>query len=597
MEDKNKEIIALNDYEHVCLRPTMYVGSCAKSEYKMPIINGEGLIEYHDKRIVVGFWKLFLEIFDNAIDEGKRCKGKMKRINIKLNTNENSISVQDTGGGFYLGTEMNEKTGQNNIQTAFTSLRAGSNFVRNIDDSNLIGTNGVGASIVNMLSDEFSVETTTKDYNHYCVWNRFEKKSSGTRKTLKSDEIGTTVKFKPKVDLFVDEKWDVELLKFIISTKQFILRETEDELSNLKINFYVDEKKININYKLVPDNSIVVKTKLGLVAIFDKYENSDFTGFVNGARCQGIFQKIIHDKINSYFDYSLAHHYYNSMIIMNLHPSLVQFGDQNKTRFETARVLIEGDIEKAFNNKINTKFLNSSLYKRIKKRVDDKLFSDEIKKIKKSQKESKVKISKKYTSATKKLKTLYICEGLSAGGSLLQKRDSFTEGVYTLKGKIKNCRDIRDLSSNQEVIDLMTILKLKIDSKSDWSPSYDEIVIATDYDPDGVGHICSLLINLFYKWFPSVVENNHLYLLETPLLSVENGKTKDYYYNLKDVNLDDIKGKKRYLKGLGSLTLKDWEYVMNNKKFIRFKADEKAEQMLEMAFGKDSQKRKNWLKR
>ena len=195
------------------------------------------------------------------------------------------------------------------------------------------------------------------------------------------------------------------------------------------------------------------------------------------------------------------------------------------------------------------------------------------------------------------MKTLYICEGLSAGGSLLQKRDSFTEGVYTLKGKIKNCRDIRDLSSNQEVIDLMTILKLKIDSKSDWSPSYDEIVIATDYDPDGVGHICSLLINLFYKWFPSVVENNHLYLLETPLLSVENGKTKDYYYNLKDVNLDDIKGKKRYLKGLGSLTLKDWEYVMNNKKFIRFKADEKAEQMLEMAFGKDSQKRKNWLKR
>lgn len=597
MSSKKNEIISLSDYEHVRLKPTIYIGSINKNEQHIPILNDSGIIEYHNKPFMVGFYKLFLEILDNAIDEAKRCK-TMKQISIKLNTKDNSITIQDFGGGFYKGTNINKKTGLNNIKTAMSSLRAGSNFVRDGSDSNLIGTNGVGASIVNMLSSKFSLTTTTKKYSYTCEWENFKIVNETDRPyNSKKDILGTTITFIPDASIFNDEIWDLDIIKFIISTKQFILKHTEPLLQKLKLDFNVNSKKISTKMKLIPDNSVVINTKIGLVALFDPYDKSNSTGFINGARCKGLFQKMIHDKVNSYFDTFTAHRqFYNSMIIMNLHPSLVVFGDQNKTRFESPRKLIDDVISKNFFNKIHKEFVGTPLYKRIKKKVDDSRMTDAIRSIKKSQRESKVKVSNKYTSANKKFDILYICEGLSASGSLLQKRDSNTEGVYSLRGKIMNCRDIRDLSSNQEIIDLMTILDLKLD-KDNWKPKYDKIVIATDYDPDGVGHICSLLLNLFTIWFPSVVENGHLYLLETPLVSIQKGNKMEYIYNLNDVDVSNIHGSKRYLKGLGSLTLKDWQFVMNNKKFIQFKKDLKSSKMLDMAFGKDSQKRKNWLRR
>ena len=592
----DKEIQLLSEFEHIRLRPQILIGSIAKSNYSIPILNSDGIIEYKSTDMIVGFYKLFLEILDNAIDEAKRTPS-MKKIIVKLNTSNNLISIRDTGGGFYKGTEINKKSGINNIKTALSKTKAGSNFKRSSSDSNLIGMNGVGASVVNMLSDYFKVNSITKDYNYTCVWEDFNITKEETKKYIKSkDQLGTTIEFIPLTSMFKDEKWDIDILKFIISSKQFIIKNTEDNIKKLSIDFFVDNHKVEINYPLIPKDSIVIQSNIGLIAISKKYDNSEPTGFINSARCQGIFQKIVHDKINSYFNYSLSHHFYNTLIIMNFHPSVVEFGDQNKTRFETARHKVEHIISSNFFNKLDRKFKNSDLFYHIEEKVNERVFNDEVKKIKKTQKVKLKTISKKYTSATKKFETLYISEGLSAGGSILQKRNSLTDGVYTLKGKIKNCRTITDLSSNDECIELMSILGLKVGDDS-VIPKYDKIVIATDYDPDGVGHICTLLINFFNKWFPNVIEGGHLYLLETPLLSIENNKTKKYFYNLSDKAIKNIKGKKRYLKGLGSLTLKDWEYVMNNKKFIQFVVDKNSDKMLDMAFGTDSKKRKNWLKR
>ena len=117
-------------------------------------------------------------------------------------------------------------------------------------------------------------------------------------------------------------------------------------------------------------------------------------------------------------------------------------------------------------------------------------------------------------------------------GSILQKRDPRTDGVYSLKGKIKNARTVRDLGTNAEIIDLMNILQLEPGNGG--GCTFANVAIATDWDPDGIGHVASLVINLFYKWFPQVIESGKLNILITPLVSIDEGKGRKYFYSLED---------------------------------------------------------------
>ena len=181
-------------------------------------------------------------------------------------------------------------------------------------------------------------------------------------------------------------------------------------------------------------------------------------------------------------------------------------------------------------------------------------------------------------------------------GSILQKRDPQNDGVYALKGKIKNCRTLSDLSENKEILEMMQILNLDPTVKnSQMISGYKRVVIATDPDPDGA-HITSLLINLFYKWFPFVIVNSQLTLLRTPLVTIGDGKKRKYFFDM-----DEFKTSKsgntgiRYLKGLGSLSLDDWEFVMSNKKLVTISAPQKSKEFLDMAFGDSSDLRKKWL--
>jgi len=188
----------------------------------------------------------------------------------------------------------------------------------------------------------------------------------------------------------------------------------------------------------------------------------------------------------------------------------------------------------------------------------------------------------------------------SARGSILQKRNSKSDGVYSLKGKVKNARTILDLASNAEIVDLMNILN--IEPNDGKNASYKNIVIATDWDPDGIGHIASLLINLFFKWFPSVIDQRRLHVLITPLISVDTKDGREYFHSqIKLTNWQNENPKikinnVRYLKGLGSLDIKDWEYVMFYRDMWVLYKDRSAKKMLNMAFGNSSNLRKKWLK-
>lgn len=191
-----------------------------------------------------------------------------------------------------------------------------------------------------------------------------------------------------------------------------------------------------------------------------------------------------------------------------------------------------------------------------------------------------------------------ICHNSALGG-ISQKRNPETDGIYRLKGKIKNARTIGDLSKNAEIVDLMNILGLDPNGTS-VKCSYDKIMIATDWDPDGIGHIASLLINLFYKWFKFIIDQDKLFILITPLVSVEMGKERKYFYSMKEFGEFVKEGKEkysgvRYLKGLGSLSTQDWEIIMRKRDSYRIYADRSASKLLWVAFDGKSSYRKKWL--
>jgi hypothetical protein len=252
-------------------------------------------------------------------------------------------------------------------------------------------------------------------------------------------------------------------------------------LKNLNIELYWDGKLIDTNGDLFPKTSFSLETPIGEVVIWEKYDNSGSISFVNSAMCTGMHQRLVNEFINEKLDDSLGHHFYDTFISLNLPPKFVKFGDQNKTRFVTPREEITPPIKGSILNKLD-KFFKTDIYKRILKKVVERRTEGEVKKLKAEKRKVNVKHSHKYFPPTSRTaESLFIVEGLSAMGSILQKRNPSKEGVYALKGKIKNARSLSDLADNKEILELMQILNLEPNSPNTTCP-YQQIIIATDAD-------------------------------------------------------------------------------------------------------------------
>lgn len=595
MSQSKKEIVALSDFEHVLHRPTMYIGSVEKSEEKVQIVEPGKLVE-KSKIISVGFYKMLNEIVDNAFDEAKRMKGVMPKIIVKINSKTNEVSVTDTGGGFLNAEQPNPKTGESNVITAMSMLRAGSNFYNEDSNDSLIGTNGVGAALVNMLSDSFSVLTVNDKIAYYANWNQFQKVNETTEKRKRGDATGTTVTYTPRKDIFKGCSWDKEYLHTMFIFREF-LKKQDPVISNLEIEFYFDSERMNLDIPFIPEDAVVIQTKIGMIAVWKGYEGSASASFINGAICTGPHQRIFTEWINDLFNYQYAHHFYHSFIILNFQPKLVKFADQNKTKYAAGRWEIYPIIEKEFKKKIDRTIPRTQFFDDVKKIIEERTAQQHLNNIKSKKKAAAKKISDKYFPPSQSKGTLFIVEGSSAMGSILQKRDPRIDAVYSLKGKIKNARNLSDLGSNNEIIDLMNILNLEPRDGS--KCSFANIAISTDWDPDGIGHIASLVINLFYKWFPQVIEQGRLHILITPLVSAEVKNKRQYFYSLHEWAEFEKSGTAyknvRYLKGLGSLSIEDWEKVMAERKMFKIRVDRSAAKYIDIAFGNSADKRKKWL--
>ena len=595
MSQSKKEIVALSDFEHVLHRPTMYIGSVEKSDEKVQIVEPGKLVE-KSKIISVGFYKMLNEIVDNAFDEAKRMKGTMPKIIVKVNSKTNEVSVTDTGGGFLNAEKPNPKTGASNVETAMSMLRAGSNFYNEGSTDSLIGTNGVGAALVNMLSEQFSVTTVNSEVEYTVSWNRFVKGDEIVKPKNKKTPTGTTVTYIPRKDIFKGCTWDKEYLHTMFIFREF-LKKQDTVISNLDIEFYFDNEKMKLDIPFIPEDAVVVQTKIGMIAVWKGYEGSTSASFINGAICTGPHQRIFTEWINELFNYQYAHHFYQSFIILNFPPSLVKFGDQNKTKYAAGRWEIYPVLDKEFKKKIDRTIPRTQFFDDVKKLIEEKTAQQHLNNIKNKKRTAAKKISDKYFPPSQSKGTLFIVEGSSAMGGILQKRDPRIDAVYSLKGKIKNARNLSDLGSNNEIIDLMNILNLEPRDGS--KCAFANIAIATDWDPDGIGHIASLVINLFYKWFPQVIEQGKLNILITPLVSAEVKGKRQYFYSMHEWAEFERGGTPyknvRYLKGLGSLSIQDWERVMSERKLFKIRIDRSAAKYIDIAFGNSADKRKKWL--
>jgi len=587
-----KEIKVLSERDHILLRPTVYVGSVKPTDEKVPIIK-EGKLYVEPRTISVGMYKLFDEVFSNSLDEAKRMGGKMKKITINIDSSKNSVSIKDTGNGFYKGTEINSTSGKSNIETAVSQLRAGSNFENDEVEESLVGTNGMGVSLVNVLSKYFSIETINEKFYYFQDWKHYEANEPQVQSKTPGMKSGTKVTFIPFSEVFGYSKWDKEVLSSILILKYDLIKR-DPIIGKLEIELNWDGRGINLETSFVSDDSFKINTDIGQITIWEKYDGSGSLSFVNSALCTGIHQKIVNDFVNEKLDDTLGHHFYDCLIVLNLPPKYVKFGDQNKTRFVTTREEIESLLVNKFGSKLQN-FFKTPLYERILKKVEERKNEGYVKKLRAEKRKVNLKHSHKYFPAQKSIaENLFIVEGLSAMGSILQKRNPKEDGVYALKGKIKNCKNIGDLSDNKEILELMHILGLDPTSRNSEVIGYKKIVIATDPDPDG-SHITSLLINLFYKWFPTIVKTKRLTTLKIPLVSVGDGKKRKYFWDLDEFKSSRTAGNIRYLKGLGSLSLDDWEWVMKDKVLTFIDESSDSKDKLEMAFGDSADARKRWL--
>lgn len=553
-------IQVLEGLEAVRKRPGMYIGSTSSR----------------------GLHHLVWEIIDNAIDEA--LAGYCTHIEVTIGK-DNSITVKDDGRG--IPVDIHPKTGKSTVETVYTVLHAGGKFGGGGYKVSG-GLHGVGASVVNALSDWLEVRVY-KNGNVY--YQRF---SGGGHPeddlkiidTCDENRTGTTVHFLPDDQIFTETTvYDYEILKTRLKELAFLnkgLRISlfDDREADKKDSFYYEGgiieyvQMINKNKGPIHDSIVYVEgeendIKVEVALQYNETYNSSIYSFVNnittpegGTHEDGV-RRALTRILNKYAtnagimkekDESLTGDDVRegiTMIISIKHPN-PQFEGQTKTKLGNSEV--RGIADKIFSETFERFLMENPDQARI---ILDKSMTASRARVaaKKARELTRRKGDLDITNFYGKLSDckskdatiseIFLVEGDSAGGSAIKGRDSMTQAILPLRGKILNVEKARldRALSNEEIRTIITAFGTGIGEEFDLSKlRYHKIIIMTDADVDG-SHIRVLLLTLFYRFFRPIVEAGHVYAAQPPLYRITHGKTRKYV-------LDDAE-RDEYLASLG----------------------------------------------
>ena len=617
----DNSIQILEGLEAVRKRPGMYIGST-------------------DTR---GLHHLIWEIVDNSIDEALNGYGKKIQITLEA---DGSVTVQDEGRGMPIGQHA---SGVNTLQVIFTVLHAGGKFSSEGGYKTAGGLHGVGASVVNALSEWLTVEVAHDGELVRMEFADGGKKIGKLEHLGKTNRTGSTVRFKPDPRIFstTEYKYDVVCERareeaFLLNGIAMVVSDKRNKKNETETYLYEDGLIAFLGYLHEDRNVLMNPVKFSGEAngiqvevafqYTDDYQENTYS-FVNLVRTgdggtheagfKGAFTKAINDYARKYGllkakDKNLeggdVREGLTTILSVSVPEELLQFEGQTKSKLGTpqAKTAVEAVVSEKLSfwleeNRNQSDTLVRKMLKASLARIAARKARDEIRKGKRVGKGEKVLSGKLAPAQTKdaRVKELFLVEGDSAGGSAKQGRDSHYQAILPLRGKVLNTEKctLSDIEKNEELNTLIYTLGAGVGPDFDYKESnYGKVIIMTDADDDG-SHIQILLLTFFYRYMRPLLEQGMVYIALPPLYKVTKGKTTEYVYS--DQELDALRHKlgkveiQRY-KGLGEMNATQlWETTMDPSQRTLIKVGisdgVKAERRVTVLMGDKAELRRKWI--
>jgi DNA gyrase subunit B len=578
------QIQVLEGLEAVRKRPGMYIGSTSSR----------------------GLHHLVYEIVDNSIDEA--LAGFCKNIDVIIHK-DNSITVSDDGRGMPIG--IHHKMNKPTVEVIMTVLHAGGKFGGGAYKVSG-GLHGVGASVVNALSETCEVQVKSEGHIWKQTYHR-GKVASPFEKIGDSDEHGTTIYFKPDSEIFEETEFDYDILSKRIRELAFLNKGIKinllDERTDKVDNFHYEGgiksfvSYLNRNKEPIFSEPIYVEgRKEGkcyvevAIQYNDGYTENIFAfannidtveGGTHLAGFKSALTRVFNDYAKKYGfikenDKNLSGDDIREGLTAVISVKLTdpQFEGQTKTKLGNSEV--RGIVDSIVADKVST-FLeeNPQIGKII---IDKSMVAARAREAAKKARElTRRKSVLESTALPGKLADcasrdpseceIYIVEGDSAGGSAKQGRDRKFQAILPLRGKILNVEKQRidRILSSDTIKSMITAFGGGVGKDFDVSKiRYHRVIIMTDADVDGA-HIRTLILTFFYRYMKQLIEDGHVYIAKPPLYKVAKGKNEIYSYTDKELEdvLNQLGGKdtnidiQRY-KGLGEMNPEQlWETTMN----------------------------------
>lgn len=611
----------LTAFEHARLRTEMYLGS--RDPHKQVVLEyGAGGPIAVETSWVPALFTAFREVLDNALDE-VAAHGHGDRIDISYDASNMVFSIQDNGRGIPIDFDAAE--GKYAATVLLSETMAGRNFE---DDRGATrGLNGVGATIVNYVSEYFDVDIE-RDNKHFN--QRFIESDNGHVAQdpivlpKKGKTTGTKIAFRlsPKVfkhlklpESFIQARvYEAALcyphIKLFYNGVQVKSKGVEKDLFSREkpIVFQMEKGNFKSNFWLVPNffpsGSEYSHSLVNAIPMFnggthiDAFKRNFFAGMIDALGPTSKRKKLTPNRSD------LA----DGMLIFNItQMDAPQFDSQSKTRLineEVAKIvaaeMANPDFYKAVIRR-NPEWIED-VYKRCAERTLKKDTADVSKMAKRA---GKVRVAKLHdaTSINRASCSLFLTEGDSAKGGLVEARNPSIHGVLPLKGKVMNVHGLtpKQIYENDELARMMNTLGLVPGKRANRHLlRYGRVYITTDADEDGKS-ICALLANFFYLNWPELFDPAHpvIHVFDTPLIIAVKGKDRKYWYadNVDDFDPEKYRGWEiTRAKGLAQIKEVDWKFALNNPKSLPLIDDGELAECLSLLFdGKRADDRKTFI--